>query len=299
MRKIAFITSEDDPTLIKDDQLVFAPLKERGYTAFPHIWDHGHTGLETCDAIVFRSCWNYHRKYEQFLSWIEKLKNFKVPVINPIAVNLWNLNKHYLIELADKGTTIPTTKFIEKGTALNMLELRVLIDAIGAPQVVIKPAVSLNGQDTYLVAANDLSQINKIMAELLPTRDMLVQEFVPEIKTSGEVSLIFFNKKYSHAIRKTPAAHEFRIHHEYGGQRASYTPSKELIQQATDIVNLVEGPLVSCRVDVVETPQGAKLIELEIIDPMLFLALGEGAPDRFAQALVDAIAASRLEGKTP
>lgn len=288
MKKIAFVTSKEDPLLIRDDQLAIAPLKKLGFSVEPLVWDNDFNDINSFDGLIFRSCWNYHQKYEQFLKWMADLKEYKGRIFNPLDMSLWNLNKKYLLDLSQLGASVPKTEWISKETVLATNDLKTILDRINSDQVVIKPAVSLNGNDTYLESSQEISKIEVLLKKLPKDRDILIQEFIPEIKTAGEISLIFFNNEFSHAIRKTPSANEFRIHSEYGGQRAPVNPNLDLIKQAQDILKMVNKPLLFSRVDVVETAKGAMLIELEIIDPMLFLGYADGAPNRFAEAIANA-----------
>lgn len=115
--------------------------------------------------------------------------------------------------------------------------------------------------------------------------DLLIQEFIPEIQTNGEVSMVFFNKKFSHAIRKRAAKNEFRIHSEYGGTRESISISLQSLEYGKNLLNQIQEDLLYARVEIVETQKGPVLIELEITDPMLFLATCNEAPKRFADAI--------------
>ncbi len=287
MMKLAFVTSTEDPTLIRDDQLAAAPLESLGFAIEPLIWDQDDGEVERFDALIFRSCWNYHRKHDQFLVWMNRLRTCRVPIFNPIELNLWNLNKKYLLELEKKGAPIPKTEWIRKGTQLNTDMVKTILCRIASDRVVIKPAVSLNGHDTYLL--QDLEKIVEILKQLSIDRDVIIQEFIPEIWTSGETSLIFFNNEFSHAVRKMPSPNEFRIHSEYGGSRMSIEPHPDLIHQAQAILEMVEAPLLFSRVDLVERDKSAALIELEIIDPMLFLEYSNKAPIRFANAIAKSL----------
>lgn len=287
MKKLGFITSSEDPNLIGDDHLVFAPLKDLGYSVSPVIWDKSDENLGPYDAFVFRSCWNYHVKFEEFLKWLEILKAQKKPVLNPLSISTWNLNKRYLLELRSKGAAVPQTEWFAKGSSFDAGDVKSKIGLFRSDQVVIRPAISLSGHDTYLVSTAEKEKLKKVWQSMPVDRDILVQEYIPEIRTAGETSLIFFNGEFSHAIRKTPAANEFRIHSEYGGSRTPVVPGDKVIAAAKEILKLAGESLVFARVDVIERPQGAILIELEIIDPMLFLGFSEGAPKRFARAIAE------------
>lgn len=289
MKKIAFITSEDDPNLSKDDQLAIEPLHKLGYQVFPLIWDNPLDNVGVFDALIFRSCWNYHRKYSHFVRWVEQLKRLDIPIFNPVDISLWNLDKKYLIELKKKNILIPQTYLIHRATKIDADTIKSIHEKISASHLVIKPSVSLNGHDTYLLPSQDDQAIINTLRSLPAEHDILIQEFIPDIKSSGEISLIYFNNEFSHAIRKTPAQQEFRIHSEYGGSRSAFQPDSVLIQQGKKILETVGQTLLFSRVDVIETQNGAVLIELEIIDPMLFLGYSSQAPQRFAEAVVEAL----------
>ena len=282
MKRLAFITYLGEPQLTDDDRLAMIPLEKLGYTVTPLIWDFS-SSLEDFDAIIFRSCWDYHFKHRDFLDWLKKLRELNIPVLNPIDICIWNLNKSYLLDLERKGVLIPKTKIIKNGQAA-------FVD-FGEfdTQVVIKPAISLNGLDTHLIPLSDKDRIVATIHALSEDRDVLIQQYLPEIKSDGEISLIFFNGSFSHAIKKVPAINEFRIHQEYGGTRCRINPERELILQAEKIVHKVGCNLLSCRVDVVLRDNKAYLIELEIIDPMLFLGFADEAPHKFACAIHESL----------
>ncbi len=280
MKKIAFITSSEDPHLIPDDQLLIGPLRAVGYIVSPLVWDEDKK--EEFDGYVFRSCWNYHRKFEEFKAWLSDLEKIKKPFINPIPVSRWNLDKKYLLELQKKGAPVPETQVVLKGEHIKDIR-------VNAPKLVIKPAVSLSGHETYLVDATETEKIKSLIQSISSERDVLIQAYVPEIKIHGEISLIFIDGQFTHALRKSPAPDEFRVHLEYGGKNLTIDPSPELIKTAEDVIKLVETPLQFARVDLVETDHGAKLIELEIIDPMLFFGHSEKSISAFVQMVKTSI----------
>jgi glutathione synthase/RimK-type ligase-like ATP-grasp enzyme len=287
LRKIAFVTSEADPNLISDDKLAIEPLLKLGIEVEILVWDRPTNKIEHLDyldGIIFRSCWNYHKKHEQFMGWLNSLRSRHVPVFNSVDINLWNLSKKYLLDLELCGVCIPETVFIPAGT-FGETQLSFDLSAIPSDKIVVKPAVSLNGEDTYLIEKADTEGILKHSAEINKTRDLLLQQFIPEIQSGGELSLIFFNKKFSHAIQKTAKAGEFRIHEEHGGSRRAYTPTAEVLKFASDVVSHITDDMLFCRVDLVQSGKKIYLIELEILDPMLFLGMDPGAPARFADAI--------------
>ncbi|MCA1712302.1 MAG: hypothetical protein LC789_11955 [Actinobacteria bacterium] len=57
---------------------------------------------------------------------------------------------------------------------------------------------------------------------------------------------------------------------------------------AEQVLAAVDEPLLYARVDLLPGPNGPVLLELELAEPYLFLGTSEGAPDRFAAAIIAA-----------
>jgi glutathione synthase/RimK-type ligase-like ATP-grasp enzyme len=115
-----------------------------------------------------------------------------------------------------------------------------------------------------------------------------VQQFVPEIQTKGEISFIYVDGAYSHAVCKRPAPGDFRVQQEHGGTAELVDPPDSLLQQAHEMADQV--PEVSwslyCRLDAVARNGKLILMELELIEPELFLGLADDAAETFARAIV-------------
>src|SRR6478736_463824 len=116
----------------------------------------------------------------------------------------------------------------------------------------------------------------------------LVQQFIPEIETQGEISFIYIDGAYSHAVLKRPAAGDFRVQKEHGGSVELLNPDSALLDQANEIAATIAQVRDSlyCRIDAVARDSKLVLMELELIEPELFLGLAEGAAERFAKAIV-------------
>ena len=111
------------------------------------------------------------------------------------------------------------------------------------------------------------------------------QPFIPEIEQVGEYSLIFFNEKLSHAVLKTPAAADFRVQHYYGGTIQTIEPSETLLAAAQALVDRFAKNTLYARVDGVEIDGVFHLMELELIEPYLFLGLSDTAIPNYKAAL--------------
>ncbi|EYF07107.1 ATP-grasp domain-containing protein [Chondromyces apiculatus] len=298
-RSIAFLTSDQDPELTPDDQLAVQELDQLGIRVTPLVWDAPEVDLahlQQFDLLVLRSCWDYHHKTAGFCAWLDAVERAGLPLHNPVPVVRWCLDKSYLDALASRGIAIPTTLWIEPGTDTTLNDL-LHRGAFRDDAVVVKPAISMLGQDTWRASRADLAEHEAPFQDLLRTRKLMVQEFLPEVLDHGELSLIFIANRFSHAVRKLPKPGEFRIHAEHGGTRDLFVPSPALVTQAEAVLEaaraLTGDPahrLLYARVDGIDVGGRLTLIELELIDPYLFLRYAPGAPYRFAQAIEDILA---------
>jgi glutathione synthase/RimK-type ligase-like ATP-grasp enzyme len=127
---------------------------------------------------------------------------------------------------------------------------------------------------------NDQQKLDRLVGKA----DVIVQKFVEEIN-EGEVSLLFFNKKFSHAVLKKARPDDFRVQNDFGGTAELFTPSRELITQGEKIVSSVSEPLLYARVDGVVVRGRFILMELELIEPVLFFELYPEAAKKLAQEL--------------
>ena len=273
MPTIALATSEKWPHLSPDDVPLLAPLREFGIDAVPAIWSDHDVDWSRFAAVVIRSCWDYHLRRDEFLRWMESIEP---PVFNPRDVIAWNSHKRYLLDMRSRGVRIPRTRLIRE-TADN---------DDGTP-LIIKPAVSASAYETHKTSSAE--DARAIRERLLRMGDVIVQEFIPDIARIGEWSIVFFDRQFSHAVKKRPKPGDFRVQEELGGSAVLESAPEHVIDAARGILNEVDGDLLYARVDVVERPEGVTLMELELIEPMLFLRLDSEAPRRFAAAIADRV----------
>jgi glutathione synthase/RimK-type ligase-like ATP-grasp enzyme len=239
-------------------------------------------GFGSFDLVVLRSCWDYHLHSSEFDEWLRKVTG-SAPVLNEIETVLWNRNKFYLRELEEQGIAIAPTVFVAAGGAVSA-EDRVRIERW--QKVVVKPAVSASAHNTWLVGSATLPDDGKL-ARKMKGEAFLVQQFIPEIQTQGEISFAYIDGQYSHAALKRPAVGDFRVQQEHGGSSELFVPSADLLKQVDAIVGAVPQVRNSlyCRIDVVERAGKLLLMELELIEPELYLTLAEGSARRFAKAI--------------
>lgn len=287
MLRVGFATWAGAPAGTADDLLAVAPLARRGIAVVPFDWQGPQPA--DLDAIVLRSCWNYHLEEAGFRAWLDRLAAGRVPVLNPVPVARWNLHKGYLRELTAQGVRLPATVWVERAAPGS---LAALLHAHDLDHVVVKPVVSGTAYRTWRTSRARAAADEAAFAALVADAGVLVQAFVPEVLEAGEVSLVFFRGEFSHAVRKRPCAGDFRVQSDFGGTREPVQPSRRLLAQAEDVLANVAGELLYARVDGIEVDGALVLMELEVLDPELYLIQDPAAPDRFAAALA-AMLASR------
>lgn len=282
MKRIAFVTYAKAPNLTPDDALAITPLKERDINVTPAIWNDPAVNWKQFDAVIIRSCWDYHHQPRQFRQWLDHLKAQHLTLWNPAEIVRWNMHKKYLQNLAAQGVSIPPTIWIE---AASSADLVALLHENRFERAVIKPMISATAHQTYRTALATARADQSRLEEILRHTGGMIQEFVNEITTIGEWSLIFFAGKFSHAVLKRPRDGDFRVQADFGGTCQPLPPPPELIKQAEAILRLIDQPLLYARVDGIDSDGRLVLIELELIEPQLFLQMAAAAPQRFAEAV--------------
>jgi glutathione synthase/RimK-type ligase-like ATP-grasp enzyme len=246
--------------------------------------------------VVIRSCWDYHLHHEDFLRWTARAGE-RVPVVNSPELLRWNSDKRYLLELEAAGFPIPRLVPLP-ADALSYNSPAALVSAHAMKNAILKPAISASAYGTFLRASDDRTPFHGRMKTLLSERAMLLQEFVPEIRTRGEWSLVFLGGQFSHAAQKRPAAGDFRVQRELGGSAEAMPAPAGGLALATRLVERFASGALYSRVDLVESAQGWLVMELELIEPELFFRMNPTAPQRFAElALAAAGALERTKEK--
>jgi glutathione synthase/RimK-type ligase-like ATP-grasp enzyme len=291
MKRIALATSAKLPTLNDDDRLLIPALAELGLAAVPAVWDAPDVCWDEFQGVLVRSCWDYHQRLEEFLAWVARLERAGVPLWNPPALLRWNSHKGYLRDLAARGAPIVPTRWLERGARVNLAEL---LRNAAWRDAVVKPAVSASAQGTWRTSFETASADQPQLDEQLRSGDVMVQPYMIEVHhpKGGEWSILFFGGRASHAVLKRPAAGDYRVQWEFGGTAATMAPSDTLLADADAVMAAVPGDPVYARVDGVERDGRLVLMELELIEPHLFLGWDNGAAGRLAGGLRAVLARS-------
>jgi glutathione synthase/RimK-type ligase-like ATP-grasp enzyme len=273
MRRIAFATSEQWIQLSASDRLAAEALRARGAEVTPLVWSApgSSTLAEQFDAVVIRSCWDYHLRHEQFIAW---LRSLSVAVFNPVDLMIWNSRKTYLMELEQRGIRIVPTLFPS-----DALLDESLFDLLGTDRVVVKPIVSASAHETHLLRRGESRNVRD-------ARETMVQPFISEIE-EGEWSVIFFDDRHSHTVLKRPAKGDFRVQKDFGGNALLHDAPHGVMELARQVVQALDPLPLYTRVDIVDTrDRGALLVEVELVEPELFFDLAPFATTTFSDALL-------------
>jgi hypothetical protein len=281
MPRVALVTWSKFPNLTADDRLLLAPLRDRGIHAEPAVWDEPSVAWPSYDAIVLRSTWDYHLKPEKFVRWIDSLARATAQTWNSPTLVRWNANKTYLGDLDSRAVAIVPTIWPEAG---DHTTLREKLQGLGWTKAVVKPRISATAYRTQLITVENADSVQPLFDELRASPGVMVQKFMKSIVSEGEWSLMFFDGMFSHATLKTPASGDFRVQNDFGGSDRLADPPAHVLQSATRILQAVE-PTLYARVDGVVEDNQFHLMELELIEPMLFLCSHPAAPTKFAEAI--------------
>ena len=283
-RPIAFATHQGLPNLAPDDRLALEALADAGLDVRPAIWNSPQIKWGEFSAVVIRSCWDYHLMPQKFKAWLNRLEALDLRVWNPPEIVRWNMDKFYLKELQEKGVRVTPSVWLRRGEPAKLGEL---LRERGWQEAVLKPTVSASAHQTLRLRQNEAASFEKQFSEMLGSNHMLVQPFMEEIRTKGEWSLLFFGKQFSHAVLKRPAEGDFRVQQQFGGSEQAQHPPDHLIEQAHAILDLIDAPLLYARVDGVESDGDFVLMELELIEPVLFFRHSPDAALRFSKGLLE------------
>ncbi|HST10496.1 MAG TPA: hypothetical protein VLL05_08955 [Terriglobales bacterium] len=285
MQRIALATAAKYPNLTDDDRLLLVPLAKQGIEAHPAIWNDPSYDWSSADAVVIRSCWDYHLNPEKFVHWIADLEAANISVFNPAPLIRWNMNKSYLRDLEAKGVAIVPTFWAEGGDSVTLEDK---LHELHWQKAVVKPRISATAYRTQLVTANDATTAQTLFDDLRRSSGVMVQKFMDGIATEGEWSLIFFGGAFNHAVLKKPRPGDFRVQNDFGGTAQPGDPPPHVLSGATRAVEAIASTLYA-RVDGVVDEGKFRLMELELIEPALFLADHPQASNRLADAIAKAL----------
>ena len=236
--------------------------------------------LSAYDLVMPLVAWGYHHDYGRWLRLLNRFDSEQVPVANPPSLLWWNSDKTYLTQLAASGVPTVATIDVEK---LDQASLAAAAERFGTPELVVKPPVSASAAGTHRI------RVGEAIPAAERGRRMMIQPFVSSIGTEGEYALILFDGVHSHTVVKRPKKGDFRVQEHLGGVTLPSAPPSGAIELARQALAAAPAPASYARVDVVADDQGAlRIMELELIEPALFLEHAPDAGAAFSRAVLSA-----------
>jgi glutathione synthase/RimK-type ligase-like ATP-grasp enzyme len=277
---IVLATASDQPEITVSDRLYAEALERRGFSVVGAPWDGPRTAFDGAAAVVIRSTWGYYRASDAFRDWTEAMAAAS-RLFNPIGLVRWNLRKDYIGKLAAASVRVPQTHFV----ACAVETIDKVFAETGWSRAVVKPLTGASGYSVELVAREGIAGAVSRLAAEARASGVLVQEFLPEI-ADGELSLVYFDGIFSHAVRKRPPHGEFRVNSRFGATRSAERPSRAVTEQGAAALRLLPELPLYARVDGVVRDGQLIVIEVEVLEPALFLDFDPGSAERFAAATI-------------
>ena len=272
--------------VLKEDGLLIEALNNLGLKTIKKDWNDSNFNWNSTKTAVFRSTWDYFDKFSIFQNWLSQVQN-KCALINSYEQIKWNLDKHYLQDLKNWGLPIPKSVFINK---MSGTKLKDIATNMKWNHIVVKPTVSGAAKNTFQLKDQEIENFQTKWIRLTNEEEFIVQEFQKNIIKSGEIAVMLFGGKYSHAVLKKAKKGDFRVQDDFGGTVETITPSKEIIDLAEKAIKKLNPTPLYCRVDVILNNQNkAVIIELELIEPELWFRFKITAADKLAMYIKEFI----------
>lgn len=270
------------PTTEDEEFTLLNFLLDKGLSIERVIWNDPMVKWENYQLAILKSPWDYTEHLTDFQNWLHQLESLGIQLLNPYDRVRWNMDKHYLQEITDSGLPVIPSSYLEKGSVLT--DLQALLSSFNVDKLIIKPCVSAGARNTFILNAANFSEKQELINSLLQQEAFMVQPFMKEV-FEGEWSFLFFNGKYSHCLLKVPKDGEFRVQHYYGGSvNAAQTADKYIPEAQAYVTQFAEGCLYA-RVDGLIVNDQLNLMELELIEPYLFLRTQPESFENYYQAL--------------
>jgi glutathione synthase/RimK-type ligase-like ATP-grasp enzyme len=265
-----------------EDDLLLAFLRNKGMDIRFEVWTDDQVDWKQYDWLLIKSPWDYFDRIEAFYQWLDRLEDLPVKVLNPTTIVRWNADKSYLKDIELAGIPVIPTLWIEKGQAF---EAETFFSQLQTDHLIVKPRVSGGAKNTFSIRRSEVGQYTEKLNALFQAETFMAQPFLPEIQTKGEWSFLFFKGVYSHCVLKTSREGDFRVQHYLGGSIHPKEAPPYLLAQATRVVEQFASDCLYARVDGVEIDGKLWLMELELIEPFLFLFTHPQSMDNYHRAL--------------
>jgi len=275
MSRVAIATCAGDD-VDPDTPLLMRALADEGVDGRLCVWDDPSVAWNDFDLTVIRSTWDYTTRHLSFLEWAKGITH----LANPYEVVRYSIDKHYLGDMATRGHPVVSSFFADVGSA----------PAFPNGDFVVKPSVGAGSMEAARYRAYEVERATSHVERLHDLgRDVIIQPYVASVDEVGERALIFIDGTFSHAMTKAAMLNTDELDRHALFRREQMSGAEveaDALSLAEAILDGLEfDPLLYARVDLVRTPEGWALMELELVEPSLFLSFDEQAPTRLARAI--------------
>lgn len=278
------------PQLDPDDRLLAGALTDLGASVTAAVWNDPAIDWSAAQICVVRSTWDYHKRYAAFARWVDAAAA-STCLLNPADVIHWNSHKFYLRDLENHGVPVVPTLYLERGASV---ELGSLLDSKNWVEGVIKPALGASADGVLRVGSSEPEREDgqRYLDRLLDEQDALLQPYLSSIAAHHERALVFIDGEYSHAVTKMPFMHAnsdlaLRDLHPPGASgELPVEATAEEIAVASRALDEAPPGHVYARVDVVRDAGSIRVLEVELIEPTLYLYAHPPAARKLAGAIL-------------
>jgi glutathione synthase/RimK-type ligase-like ATP-grasp enzyme len=283
--RVALVSCRELPAWEVDDRPLIAALRARGADVAVVPWD-ADVDWSGFDTALLRTTWDYWDRVDDFLAWTRRAAAV-TRLWHPPGVVAWNVDKTYLRALADRGVPVAPTAWLSPGDADRVGSI---VREMGWARAFLKPVVGGSASGTLRFTADDAGLAAAAAHVAASDRDLLLQPYLAEVETFGELSVVVLDGRLTHAVRKVPVAGDYRVQDDHGGTDERFPLDDGLAGLAREILAAASGvlgvELLYGRVDLLRDGERLVLTELELVEPSLFLRHAPEAADVLADGLL-------------
>jgi hypothetical protein len=276
---VRLVTAAHLPDLAPDDQELLHALRRRGVATEAAVWDDPAVDWAATPVTVVRSVFDYHLRHAEFMAWVDRVEPL-THLFNPPEIIRWNSHKTYLQRVAESGIPTIPTEWARRGAAL---DLGAVMRERGWSEVVVKPAVSASAHGALKVGPANVSEGQAHLDALQASVDALIQPYLYDFETTGETSVIWLGGEQTHSVRRPSGMHS-TLEVAHVGKPLDPLPAE--VDFARTAYEWVTPEPLYARIDVLNTRDyGLLLLELELVEPALYLRHSTAVADTLAAAV--------------
>lgn len=291
--KIILAMSSETPQGLPGDQALCDALRAHDIEPLLRNWDDPGVDWSEGRFTVLRTAANYAQRRDHFLAWARSVPK----LLNSPDVIAWNTDKHYLLEFERLGLPIIPTIWLEPSQGLSKHQVHTRFPAFG--DFVVKPTISSAGRDVGLYTSTEaysrMEAIDHAMDLLQAGSGVMVQRYLQEVETQGEISIVYYNGVISHTVQKGAMLHSAAqsVSEKIDFARKSSQEEWGWGEQVRRVIHKYlkdhsahDSQILYDRIDLVPDGQGSfYVMEVSLVEGNLYLDVTSDAVENFADAI--------------